>query len=99
VGFLRAMNTQPDAPAWKATLATPSDSESTLRHRLHDPAAYGRIEAKTGSIRGVSTLAGYATAVSGKTYAFAILLNGPGVWNGGGHAYQDRILLALIHYG
>ena len=99
VKFLRAMNTQPNGPAWKATLATPADSEGTLRHRLHDPVARDRIAAKTGSIRGVSTLAGYATAVSGKTYAFAILLNGPGVWDGGGHAYQDRLLLALIHNG
>jgi D-alanyl-D-alanine carboxypeptidase/D-alanyl-D-alanine-endopeptidase (penicillin-binding protein 4) len=99
VKFLRAMQTQPNGPAWKATLATPADSEGTLRHRLHDPIARDRISAKTGSIRGVSTLAGYATALSGKTYAFAILLNGPGVWDGGGHAYQDRLLLALIHNG
>ena len=99
VKFLCAMNTQPIGPAWKATLATPADQDSTLRHRLRDPAARDRIAAKTGSIKGVSTLAGYATAVSGKTYAFAILLNGPGVWDGGGHAYQDRLLLALIHNG
>jgi D-alanyl-D-alanine carboxypeptidase/D-alanyl-D-alanine-endopeptidase (penicillin-binding protein 4) len=99
VKFLRAMTTQPNGPAWKATLATPADAEGTLRHRLHDPVARDRIAAKTGSIKGVSTLAGYATALSGKTYAFAILLNGPGVWDGGGHAYQDRLLLALIHNG
>jgi len=99
VKFLRAMTTQPNGAAWKSTLATPADAEGTLRHRLHDPVARDRIAAKTGSIKGVSTLAGYATAVSGKTYAFAILLNGPGVWDGGGHAYQDRLLLALIRNG
>ena len=96
VSFLRAMN-DPNAAVWKATLATPGDPESTLRHRLRDVA--DRVAAKTGSIRGVSTLAGYATADSGKTYAFAILLNGPGVWDGGGHAYQDRLLRALIKNG
>ena len=59
----------------------------------------GRVVAKTGSIRGVSTLAGYVTADSGKTYAFAILLNGPGVWDTNGHAYQDRIIRALARQG
>lgn len=97
VRFLRAMNTHPSAAAWKATLATPGDPEGTLRHRLRDVA--DRVVAKTGSIRGVSTLAGYATALSGKIYAFAILLNGPGVWDSGGHAYQDRLLRALIKNG
>lgn len=99
VRFLRAMDTHPHGPVWKATLASPADSESTLHHRLRDPIARDRVVAKTGSIRGVSTLAGYATGLSGKTYAFAILLNGPGVWNGGGHAFQDRLLEALIRHG
>lgn len=99
VRFLRAMETHPNGGAWKATLATPGDSEGTLRHRLHDPAVRDRVVAKTGSIRGVSTLAGYATGLSGKTYAFAILLNGPGVWDGGGHAFQDHLLMALIQNG
>jgi len=97
VRFLRAMTTHPSAAAWKATLATPGDPEGTLRHRLRDVA--DRVVAKTGSIRGVSTLAGYATGLSGKNYVFAILLNGPGVWDGGGHAYQDRLLRALIKNG
>lgn len=99
VKFLRAMNVHPNGAAWKATLATPGDPESTLRHRLRDPLLHDRIQAKTGSINGVSTLAGYATALSGKTYAFAILLNGRGVWDAGGHAYQDRLLRALIKNG
>jgi D-alanyl-D-alanine carboxypeptidase/D-alanyl-D-alanine-endopeptidase (penicillin-binding protein 4) len=99
VSFLRAMETHPNGAAWKVTLATPGDPESTLRHRLHDPVVRDRVAAKTGSIRGVSTLAGYATGLSGKTYVFAILLNGPGVWDGGGHAFQDRLLQALIHNG
>ena len=99
VKFLPAMQTPPIGPAWKSTITTPADSEGTLRHRLRDPIARDRIAAKTGSIRSVSTLAGYATALSGKTYAFAILLNGPGVWDSGGHAYQDRLLLALLQNG
>ena len=59
----------------------------------------GRVVAKTGSIKGVSTLAGYVTASSGKTYVFSILLNGGRVWDSNGHAYQDRILRALVRRG
>ncbi len=99
VRFLRAMNSSPQGAVWKATLAIPGDPDGTLRHRLLDPFLQGRIHAKTGSIQGVSTLAGYATAASGKTYAFAILLNGGRVYDANGHAYQDRLLRALVKSG
>lgn len=99
VRFLRAMNESPHGAIWKTTLATGGDPESTLRHRLRDPVTLGRVQAKTGSIHGVSTLAGYATGMSGKTYAFAILLNGGRVYDAAGHAYQDRLLRALIKNG
>jgi D-alanyl-D-alanine carboxypeptidase/D-alanyl-D-alanine-endopeptidase (penicillin-binding protein 4) len=93
------MNESPHGAIWKTTLATGGDPESTLRHRLRDPVTLGRVQAKTGSIHGVSTLAGYATGMSGKTYAFAILLNGGRVYDAAGHAYQDRLLRALIKNG
>lgn len=99
VDFLRAMHRHPLGGQWKTTLAAGGDPEGTLRHRLKDPALRGRILAKTGSIKGVSTLAGYVTAESGKTYAFAILLNGRGIWDSRGHAYQDRILRTLVKSG
>ncbi|HYT33096.1 MAG TPA: D-alanyl-D-alanine carboxypeptidase/D-alanyl-D-alanine-endopeptidase [Thermoanaerobaculia bacterium] len=99
IAFLQATSKQPYGAAWKATLATPGDPDSTLRHRLREPELAGRINAKTGSIASVSTLAGYVTADSGKTYAFAILLNGRGVWDSSGHAYQDRLLRLLIKKG
>jgi D-alanyl-D-alanine carboxypeptidase/D-alanyl-D-alanine-endopeptidase (penicillin-binding protein 4) len=38
--------------------------------------AVGLIEAKTGSLRGVITLAGYARGADGRTKAFALLANG-----------------------
>jgi len=99
VAFLRAMNTHPQGPSWKSTLAVSGEPEGTLRHRLSDRPVAGRVVAKTGSISGVSTLAGYVTAASGKTYAFAILLNGRRVYDSSGQAFQDRLLRALIKNG
>jgi len=97
VKFLRAMDRQPDGPLWRGTLAVSGEPEGTLRHRMRDPLTRGQVLAKTGSIERVSTLAGYARARSGRNYVFAILLNG--VSDGGGQAYQDRLLRALILNG
>jgi serine-type D-Ala-D-Ala carboxypeptidase/endopeptidase (penicillin-binding protein 4) len=99
VAFLRAINASPVGPVWRATLATAGEGGSTLQHRLRDEELAGRVQAKTGSINSVSTLAGYATGNSGKTYAFAILLNGGRVNDYSGHAFQDRLVRALVKNG
>ena len=99
VQFLQAMNRHPSGAAWRSTLAISGDQDGSLRHRLLDTLTRGQIEAKTGTLNGVSTLAGYAHASSGKTYAFAILLNGPRVSESRGHAYQDRLVRALVQRG
>ncbi len=99
VRFLRAMNQHPQGAAWKATLAVSGDQEGSLRHRLLWASTRGQIEAKTGTLNGVSTLAGYANASSGKAYAFAILLNGSRVSESRGHAFQDRLLKILVERG
>ncbi|MDQ0247702.1 D-alanyl-D-alanine carboxypeptidase/D-alanyl-D-alanine-endopeptidase (penicillin-binding protein 4) [Bacillus fengqiuensis] len=46
----------------------------TLRNRFTEVAYKNRVMAKTGSLDGVSTLAGYVHANSGKSYAFSILV-------------------------
>jgi len=97
VAFLRAMDRHPYGAAWKATLAVGGDEESTLRHRFREAEMEGRVVGKTGTIAGVSTLAGYVTADSGKVYVFAILLNRVG--ESSGHAYQDRLIRTLVKNG
>ncbi len=99
VAFLRAMSKHPQAAAWKSTMASSGETEGTLRHRFRDPDLRGRVLAKTGTIKGVSTLAGYVTGSSGKTYVFAILLNGRSVWEGSAHAFQDRLIRSLVKFG
>ncbi len=59
---------------WWASLATPGDSDGTLRSRM--PALKGTVYAKTGYIAGVSALSGYVVSADRKRYfAFSILCN------------------------
>jgi D-alanyl-D-alanine carboxypeptidase/D-alanyl-D-alanine-endopeptidase (penicillin-binding protein 4) len=99
VAFLRAMTAEPYGAAWRATLATGGEPGTTLQHRFREAAMAGHVQAKTGSINSVSTLAGYAVGASGKTYVFAILLNGGRVNEFSGHAYQDRLVRSLVKNG
>ena len=99
VRFLRAMAATPLAEDWIATLAVSGNGDGTLRHRFRDHAVRGRVYAKTGSLDHVNSLAGYATAASGKSYVFAIVLNGRRVNDGTGHAFEDRVLRALLGNG
>ncbi|HTS02355.1 MAG TPA: D-alanyl-D-alanine carboxypeptidase/D-alanyl-D-alanine-endopeptidase, partial [Thermoanaerobaculia bacterium] len=83
---------------FRGTLAVSGEPDGTLRHRLLTDATCGKVFAKTGNVAGVVTLAGYVTAESGRTYAFAILLNG-GCREPRGHAFQDRLLQELAARG
>ncbi len=78
----------------------PYSGEEDLRweRRLAEPPYRGNVFAKTGGLRAVSTLSGYAKARSGKLYAFSILMNE--VRDGGGALRtQDGIVKALIDHG
>ena len=53
-----------------------SGMSGTLKNRLKNSVAYGNIHAKTGTVKAVCTLAGYATAANGHVYAFVLLNTG-----------------------
>jgi D-alanyl-D-alanine carboxypeptidase/D-alanyl-D-alanine-endopeptidase (penicillin-binding protein 4) len=56
--------------------AMPLAGEGTLSSRVKNPRLAGNIRAKTGSMSGISALAGYFLGEHGQRYAFAIMMNG-----------------------
>lgn len=86
---------EPAGPAFVQSLPV-SGQDGSLERRLSGPQAAGKVWAKTGTIDGVSTLAGYVCADGSPRYAFAILMNKVGGRYGQARAAQDRICEALV---
>lgn len=95
--LLRHMFFHPAATEFAQSLPFSGDeSLKGWKRRMAAPPYRGNVLAKTGTLNGVSALSGYAKAVSGKSYAFSILLNKA---RGDAHGAQDRIVMALIDNG
>ncbi len=73
VNLLIYMYKSPDFALFKESLPI-SGVDGTLAHRMKGTSAYRKISAKTGSITGVCTLSGYATASNGHLLAFSIMI-------------------------
>jgi D-alanyl-D-alanine carboxypeptidase/D-alanyl-D-alanine-endopeptidase (penicillin-binding protein 4) len=74
VDLLAAMDRHPHAAAFRDSLAV-AGRDGILASRMRGTRAEGRIFAKTGTLRHVNAIAGYAQAEGGDRLAFAILLN------------------------
>ena len=72
VGVLAHMHRHSSGPLFADSLAIPGN-DGSLRRRMHGLANH--VRAKTGTLRGVRTLAGYVTTESGKTFAFGVFFN------------------------
>lgn len=68
--------------------------DGTLSKRMKDSPAYNNVHAKTGTLNGVSTLAGYTRASNGHLLAFSILINNCAD-NRFAHDVQDDICIAI----
>lgn len=68
--------------------------DGTLRKRCIGTSAQDRVQAKTGTVTGVSSLAGYALAPNGHQLAFAIINQGIR-HTSTGRNFQDRVCQAL----
>jgi D-alanyl-D-alanine carboxypeptidase/D-alanyl-D-alanine-endopeptidase (penicillin-binding protein 4) len=68
----------------------------TLRKRMRGTPAQGRCRAKTGTLIGVSALAGYCRSKGAGRIAFALLMNGVNVARA--RVAQDRVAAALASF-
>ena len=92
VGLLERMDGAPVATVFRRSLPVPGRS-GTLRKRMRRTPAAGRCAAKTGTIRAVSSLAGYCTTRDGRRVAFAFLMSG--VYVPAARRIQDHMTVAL----
>lgn len=68
--------------------------DGTLRKRMRDSHAGGNVRAKTGTLTGVYSLAGYCTAANGHALCFAVL--NQGVMHGSNaRSFQDKVCSVL----
>lgn len=70
--------------------------DGTLKHRMTNITR--KIRAKTGTISGVASLAGYATTQNHEQLAFVIMINGNKGLNWRFKGLEDKIATAMTHY-
>ena len=68
--------------------------DGTLQKRMIGTVAEGNVRAKTGTVTGISSLAGYATTTGGHVLAFAIINQGVGS-AAMGRSFQDKVCQEL----
>ena len=68
--------------------------DGTLEKRMNNTAAEGNVHAKTGTLTGISSLAGYCEAENGHQLCFSIINQGV-MRNADGKAFQDSICQVL----
>ena len=95
VHLLEAMHGQDVAGAFEGSLAV-AGRTGTIRKRMRGTAAQDRCKGKTGTLSGVSALAGLCEAAGGHTIAFAMLMNRTNVARA--HGVQDRVAAAIARY-
>jgi D-alanyl-D-alanine carboxypeptidase/D-alanyl-D-alanine-endopeptidase (penicillin-binding protein 4) len=95
VDLLTALDRSDVADPMRLSLAV-AGKAGTLSDRMRHSAAKGRCRGKTGTLNGVSNLAGYCTSRTGSRLAFAFLMSGVSVWTA--HPIQDRMASVLARY-
>jgi D-alanyl-D-alanine carboxypeptidase/D-alanyl-D-alanine-endopeptidase (penicillin-binding protein 4) len=89
------MHGQPGVELFRSSLSV-AGVDGSLREQLRDVAH--QVIGKTGTMRGVRTLTGYAMGSNGPSYAFAVMFNG---YQGSSSPYrriQDQFCRILLKY-
>jgi D-alanyl-D-alanine carboxypeptidase/D-alanyl-D-alanine-endopeptidase (penicillin-binding protein 4) len=95
VHLLEAMHGQEFSGIFEGSLAV-AGRTGTIRKRMRGTAAQDRCRAKTGTLIGVSALAGLCDSAGGHTIAFAMLMNRTNLSRA--HGVQDRVAAAIARY-
>lgn len=69
--------------------------DGTLQHRMKQTKAQGNVRAKTGTVTGISSLAGYAKASNGHQLAF-VIINQNVLKAAQARAFQDKVCGILV---
>jgi D-alanyl-D-alanine carboxypeptidase/D-alanyl-D-alanine-endopeptidase (penicillin-binding protein 4) len=92
VRLLERMRNQDVAASFRASLAV-TGVTGTVKARMRATPAAGRCQVKTGTLRGVSALAGYCLAAGGRDIGFALMFNRANTFVA--KAREDRITAAI----
>ncbi len=66
--------------------------DGTMRKRLNNSPLVGRARIKTGSLKGVRSMAGYVVDNSGETYSVTVLIQSSNITFQSGNQVQDAVL-------
>ncbi|HET6511133.1 MAG TPA: D-alanyl-D-alanine carboxypeptidase/D-alanyl-D-alanine-endopeptidase [Candidatus Kapabacteria bacterium] len=98
IDLLTAIRQQPGFFGQFATSLSVAGYDGTLRRRMHGTPAQYNVHGKTGTLNGVTALAGYLITADGQLASFFITMqqfrNGPAVHK----RTQDRILALLSNF-
>ena len=94
-GLLRYISAQPWGASFAQTLPV-AGRDGSLIDRLKGTSAEGRVSGKTGTLTHVTSLAGYATTLSGEPVAFAIFCNNHKLPTKHVQEFIDKIVLAVV---
>lgn len=93
--LLVGLASTPIGPVLRGDLAIAGHT-GTLATRMRRTGASGKCVGKTGTLTGVSNLAGYCTAANGHTLAFAIFTDGIATTTA--HVFQDHMTITIAGY-
>ena len=94
VGMLRYMWQHADLFRQLNTVLPVAGVDGTLKNRMKGTAAERNVHAKTGSVSGISSLAGFCTAPNGHELCFAIINQGVSRMSDGRNL-QDSLCIAM----